>query len=329
MLVNGDYRVISMRIFVAQGVRTTLYQQNDPLNTLSPHILAYAAASKLNKDCDIRLVASSECKLALPWPEDGGKTWRLRCTFSSLRLTVMLLEVQRVKRVLIAGGESSRQSTSSAAIEIANQLAAKYRLDRLTLDRFAAESNLKALQSEEYLPSVEGLPTTDQGPRLLTMPYLETLPSLVAGGPATEANVARLANGGAAVLIVSENAKHQFHEPFLIKAVGASKDGLRVDTAIERALSLANLKLRDIGLFQIEEQSSAQLLAIGKSLRWDWDRVNIWGGNLAYGHPLGANGAVLLVQLMAQMSKGHIRLGLAAGEEASEALGTAVILERL
>jgi acetyl-CoA acetyltransferase len=88
--------------------------------------------------------------------------------------------------------------------------------------------------------------------------------------------------------------------------------GIGPAPAIREAVSRAGLKLDDIGLFEINEAFACQVLAVLKDLGIEQDRVNVQGGSIALGHPLGASGARLTYSLLLQMKRNKVKYGISA-----------------
>ena len=82
--------------------------------------------------------------------------------------------------------------------------------------------------------------------------------------------------------------------------------------AVDRLLENGGLTLEDIDLLEVNEAFAAQVLANGKALAWDWDKVNVKGGATALGHPIGATGARILVTLLFSLRERGLRTGIAA-----------------
>jgi acetyl-CoA C-acetyltransferase len=82
--------------------------------------------------------------------------------------------------------------------------------------------------------------------------------------------------------------------------------------AIQRLLEKSGTRLEDYDLFEINEAFAAQVLANGKVLGWDWDKVNVQGGAIALGHPIGATGARLVVTLLSALAQRGGKRGMAA-----------------
>jgi acetyl-CoA C-acetyltransferase len=81
--------------------------------------------------------------------------------------------------------------------------------------------------------------------------------------------------------------------------------------AVERLLERTGEKLEEFDLIEVNEAFAAQVLANGAALEWDWDRVNVWGGAIALGHPIGASGARILVTLIHGLHRVGGKKGLA------------------
>ena len=81
--------------------------------------------------------------------------------------------------------------------------------------------------------------------------------------------------------------------------------------AAQKALAKSGLGIGDIDLIEANEAFAAQSLAVGRELGWDWERVNVNGGAIALGHPIGASGARILVSLLHEMKRREARRGLA------------------
>jgi acetyl-CoA acetyltransferase len=100
--------------------------------------------------------------------------------------------------------------------------------------------------------------------------------------------------------------------------------------AVPKALAKADLKLTDIQLVEINEAFAAQALSCGKELAkdgWDWEKVNVNGGAIALGHPVGCSGTRIVVTLLNEMKKRNLNLGLAT-ECVGGGQGAAIVVER-
>ncbi|MFV3328187.1 acetyl-CoA C-acetyltransferase [Pseudomonas sp. NY15372] len=216
----------------------------------------------------------------------------------------------------------------------AENLVEKYGLTREQQDAFAAESQRKAVAAIEagrfkdeitpiVMPQKKGEPRvfdTDEQPRPGTT--AETLGKLRAAfkkdGSVTAGNASSLNDGAAAVLLMSATKAKALGLPVLAKIASYASAG--VDPAImgigpvsatQRCLDKAGWQLGDVDLIEANEAFAAQALAVGKSLEWDAARVNVNGGAIALGHPIGASGCRVLVTLLHEMIKRDAKKGLA------------------
>ncbi len=160
---------------------------------------------------------------------------------------------------------------------------------------------------------------TDEGPRRDTS--LEALaklkPVFHASGTVTAGNSSQTSDGAAAVIVMSrQRAEELGIKPlarfvsFAVAGVPPEIMGIGPVEAVPKALRLAGLKLSDIDLIELNEAFAAQALAVIRELEMDQERVNVNGGAIALGHPLGATGAKLTVQLIGEMKRRGARYGM-------------------
>jgi acetyl-CoA C-acetyltransferase len=216
----------------------------------------------------------------------------------------------------------------------AENLAEKYNLSREDQDAFAAASQQKAAAAIEagyfkreitpiLIPQRKGEPLvfdTDEQPRPdSTLQALGNLkPAFQKNGSVTAGNSSTL-NDGAAVLLLASAAKAQaLGLPVLarIKAyasagVDPSIMGIGPVPATRLALTKAGWSLDDLDLIEANEAFAAQSLAVGRELGWDTSKVNVNGGAIALGHPIGASGARILVSLLHELIRRDGKKGLA------------------
>jgi acetyl-CoA C-acetyltransferase len=161
----------------------------------------------------------------------------------------------------------------------------------------------------------------DEGPRADQV--LESLaklqPAFTPPGSITAGNASQLSDGAAAVVVVSEQVAEACQSEWRARIVASAVSGVEPRdlfiapvSAIEKVLIKANMSLNDIDLFELNEAFAAQCLACTRQLRLAADRVNIRGGAIALGHPIGASGARVLVTLLHAMVDRGLRRGLAA-----------------
>ena len=216
----------------------------------------------------------------------------------------------------------------------AENLVDKYGLTREQQDAFAAESQRKAVAAIEagrfkdeitpiHIPQKKGEPLvfdTDEQPRAGTT--AESLGKLRAAfkkdGSVTAGNASSLNDGAAAVLLMSASKAKALGLPVLAKIAAYASAG--VDPAImgigpvsatQRCLAKAGWQLGELDLIEANEAFAAQALAVGKQLEWDAAKVNVNGGAIALGHPIGASGCRVLVTLLHEMIKRDAKKGLA------------------
>jgi acetyl-CoA C-acetyltransferase len=216
----------------------------------------------------------------------------------------------------------------------AENLAEKYSLSREAQDAFAAVSHQKAAAAIKEgrfkneitpveVPQRKGDPKivdTDEQPRGDTT--AESLGGLRAAfkkdGTVTAGNASALNDGAAAVMLMSEARANQLGLPILARLAGQASAG--VDPAImgigpvsatRRCLERAGWSLDQVDLIEANEAFAAQSLAVGKDLEWDQDKVNVNGGAIALGHPIGASGCRVLVTLLHEMQRRDVKKGLA------------------
>ena len=217
----------------------------------------------------------------------------------------------------------------------AENLALRYRIARKAQDEFAYRSHMKAVAATdsgafkaEVVPTWgrddEGrkrLLTTDQCIRRDTTP--ESLAALKPafmpdGGSVTAGNSSPLNVGAAALLVMSEDrAKDLGLKPMArvrsmaVAGVDPSVMGIGPVPATLKALERAKLTLADIGRIELNEAFAAQALSVLKALKADPEKVNVNGGAIALGHPLGASGARIAATLLHAMKAHKIQFGLA------------------
>ncbi|UCC51662.1 MAG: thiolase family protein, partial [Anaerolineaceae bacterium] len=156
-------------------------------------------------------------------------------------------------------------------------------------------------------------------------------------GSVTPANACPISDGAAAVLVVSREKAHELGmvprakiRGYAYAAVPPEIMGLGPAYAVPVALKRAKLTLSDIDLIELNEAFAAQSLAVGKELAscgWDWDKVNVNGGAIALGHPVGSTGTRIVITLLNEMEKRDVSLGLATACVGG-GMGGAMVIER-
>ncbi len=216
----------------------------------------------------------------------------------------------------------------------AENLAEKYSLTREQQDAFAAASQQKAVAAIEagrfvdeitpiLIPQRKGDPlsfATDEQPRAgTTAESLGKLkPAFKKDGSVTAGNASSLNDGAAAVILMSAEKAKALGLPVLAKIAAYANAG--VDPAImgigpvsatRRCLDKAGWSIDQLDLIEANEAFAAQSLAVAKDLEWDLNKVNVNGGAIALGHPIGASGCRVLVTLLHEMLKRDAKKGLA------------------
>ena len=222
----------------------------------------------------------------------------------------------------------------------AERVAAEYRIAREDQDRFALESHRRAVAAldrrafeGEVMPvDVEVVAAGGDGPAARTVRFdvdegprrdtsLEALarlePAFQRGGTVTAGNSSQMSDGAAAVLVMEAGrARHLGLEPrarFASYGVGGVRPelmGIGPVEAVPKALGRAGLTLQDIDLIELNEAFASQVLAVIRLLEMDPEVVNVNGGAIALGHPLGCTGAKLATQLIHEMARRKARYGM-------------------
>jgi 3-oxoadipyl-CoA thiolase len=218
--------------------------------------------------------------------------------------------------------------------ETAEEVARDYRVSRADQDAFALESHRRAVAARDegrfateivpvQIPQRRGDPVrveSDEPPRPDTsLDKLASLkPAFRSGGSVTAGNSSGINDGAAAVLLASEAAaREQGWEPMArvvtsaVAGVEPRVMGLGPIFATRKALKRAGLSIDDIGLVELNEAFAAQSLACIRELGLRPDIVNVNGGAIALGHPLGCSGARILTSLLHEMGRRNVRYGLA------------------
>jgi 3-oxoadipyl-CoA thiolase len=228
---------------------------------------------------------------------------------------------------------AERHSTESMG-ETAENVAERYGVSREDQDAFALESHRRAIAAAEAgrfddeivtvdVPRPKGDPVTihaDEGPRPDTS--LERLAGLRTifrdGGTVTAGNASQINDGAAAVVVTSEERARELGREPMARIVSSASAG--VDPAVmgigpvpstRKALERAGLEPKDIDLIELNEAFASQVLASMRELGFDHDRLNVNGGAIALGHPLGCSGARLIGTLAHELRRRGGRYGVA------------------
>lgn len=216
----------------------------------------------------------------------------------------------------------------------AENLAKKYDISRKNQDEFAVTSQKKSAAAQNNGRfSAEILPITvkkgkeefifdqDEGIRADSSVDLLTKlkPAFDKEGTVTAGNSSTINDGAAAVLLMDKESLNALGLKPIAKIISYASAGVEPSImgvgpveAIKKALGKANWEIKDVDLIELNEAFAAQAIAVSKELCLDMDKVNVNGGAIALGHPIGASGARVLVTLLHEMKKRKSKKGLAS-----------------
>jgi acetyl-CoA C-acetyltransferase len=222
----------------------------------------------------------------------------------------------------------------------AELIAEKWEITRDEMETLALESHARAFRAiregrfkDEIIP-IAGV-EHDEGPRESTREKLQSLKVLVPGGRLTAALASQISDGASAILVASESAvkQHGLKPRARVHHISVLADDpvLMLSAPIpatRRALEKAGMRKQDIDLVEINEAFASPVLAWQKEFDWDLSKVNVNGGAMALGHPIGATGTRLMTTLLGELERTGSRYGL---QTMCEGGGQAnvTILERL
>jgi acetyl-CoA acyltransferase len=223
----------------------------------------------------------------------------------------------------------------------AENVAAKYKVSREDQDAFALASNLKAAKAvdtglfdPELVPLEVEIVELDENEKQVTRSFtfkrdegprgdtsMEALaklrPAFKEGGTVTAGNSSQMSDGAAGVVVMSAERAAKLGLKPLVRFISFAVGGVEPDlmglgpiVAVPKALEKAGMKQNDIDLFELNEAFAAQSLAVLRTLELDQDKVNVNGGAIALGHPLGCTGAKLSTQLFYEMGRRKSKYGM-------------------
>jgi acetyl-CoA C-acetyltransferase len=216
----------------------------------------------------------------------------------------------------------------------AEYIAGKCGISRADQDRFSVQSQQRAAAAwERHAFDAEIVPVTigngakakivnrDEGmrPETTVEALAKLKPSFRADGTVTAGNASMLSDGAAAVVVASARTADRLGAKPLARVVAYATGGVAPKDifiapvhAVRQVLDKAGLRMSDIDLFELNEAFAAQMLACGKELRLDESKVNVNGGAIAVGHPIGASGARVLTTLLYALQARGLKRGLAS-----------------
>jgi acetyl-CoA acyltransferase len=222
----------------------------------------------------------------------------------------------------------------------AEEVAREFNVSREDQDAFALESHKKALnaiQQGVFTPDIVPIQfehvfldenekkqsktvciETDEGPRHSTLEGLAKLkPAFAAKGSVTAGNSSQTSDGAAFVLVMSEKMVKELNIEPLAKLVSYAVCGVEPRImgigpieAIPKALNMAGISQSDVGLIELNEAFASQSIAVQRALNLNTEILNVHGGAIALGHPLGCTGAKLSIQLISELKQRNQRYGL-------------------
>ena len=203
--------------------------------------------------------------------------------------------------------------------------------------RYSAQSQGRRRGEDDRPVTREIVFTVDEGPRRDTSPEMlaNLRPAFHAQGTVTAGNSSQMSDGAAAVVVTSADRARQLgltpmgrFVAFATAGVEPERFGIGPVPAIKKTLKLAGLRLDQIDLIELNEAFAAQVLACLKQLPIDSDRLNVNGGAIALGHPLGCTGAKLTATLLYEMKRRNARYGMVT-MCVGGGMGAAGIFERI
>ncbi len=216
----------------------------------------------------------------------------------------------------------------------AENLVERFKISRADQDKLALESQKKAelaLKAGKFKDEIVPFPIvkkgkqvgtfdTDEYPRAdATIEALSALkPAFKKDGSVTAGNSSGINDGAAALLLMSEQALKKSALKPLARVVGFASSGVEPEImgigpveAVKKVLKQTTVSLSSIDLIEANEAFAAQAIAVSRSLEWDEKKVNVNGGAIALGHPIGASGARILVTLVHELKRSGGRYGIA------------------
>ena len=216
----------------------------------------------------------------------------------------------------------------------AENLAEKYGISRKEQDEFAALSQQKAaraIESGQFEEEIVPVPVktrketiefkTDENPRTgTTVEVLAKLkPAFKENGTVTAGNASGITDGAAAMILASEEFVKNNNIKAIAEITGFASAGVAPEimgigpaAAINKLIKKTNIRLDEIDIFELNEAFAVQSLAVLRELKIDPEKVNVNGGAIALGHPIGASGARIMVTLLSAMKKRNLKTGLAS-----------------
>ncbi len=213
---------------------------------------------------------------------------------------------------------------------LGENLVDEYKISREDQDKFSLlsqENYLKAHEEERFknqIISVNvggkiGVFEKDEHPRMSTLDDLSKLrPAFKKDGSVTAGNASGINDGSASVLLADKDKLTELNIKPMAKIIAYASGGVNHNLmgyapviSSQKALKKANLTIDDMDLIEANEAFASQVIAVGRGLKWDFNKVNVNGGAIALGHPLGMSGVRVTLMLAHELKRQNLRYGLA------------------
>lgn len=213
----------------------------------------------------------------------------------------------------------SRKDQDAFAVRSHQKASAAIEEDKFVDEIVPVDVTLRSVGNDHQLVEEEILFTKDEGVRPDTNAEVlaKLRPAFSVNGSVTAGNSSQMSDGAAAVMVMDrEKAKSLGLQPmakfrsFAVGGVPPEIMGIGPVVAIPKAVENAGLQLSDIGLFELNEAFASQSLQVIRELKLDEEKVNVNGGAIALGHPLGCTGTKLTLTLIHEMKRRHIQFGV-------------------
>jgi acetyl-CoA acyltransferase len=258
-------------------------------------------------------------------------------TYPDVYLSTGLVAENHARESAISREEQDGYALRSHQRAIAAIDAGRFADEIVPVTAVTVDDGVRPRGSDPVIKCLRRTFSVDEGPRRDTSPdaLAKLRPAFHVSGTVTAGNSSQMSDGAAAVIVTSDSyARRQGLTPlarfvtFATAGVEPERFGVGPVPAIQKALKLAGLKLEDIDLIELNEAFAAQVLACLRALPIDPERLNVNGGAIALGHPLGCTGAKLTTSLLYEMRRRQVRYGMVT-MCVGGGMGAAGIFERM
>jgi acetyl-CoA acyltransferase len=257
--------------------------------------------------------------------------------YSASLLTMGLTAERVAKHYNISREDQDAFALTSHRKAIAAQQAGRFESELVPVTLSTGNASGKSASARKNEPGAGKIFAADEGPRADTSAeaLAKLRPVFHAQGTVTAGNSSQTSDGAAAAILMDASRAKELGITPIARLVAYAVTGCLPEemgigpiTAIPKALARAGLKLEDIDLLELNEAFAAQSLAVIRKLGIDPEKVNVNGGAIALGHPLGCTGAKLTATLLAEMARRHARYGMVT-MCVGGGMGAAGVFERL